>query len=88
MAVERWVWVTSSRSTPNTREATVRWMSSPASKAVAQPGIAGQVGDGPQLHLVVVGHQQPSSRARDEGLAEAAPLVGADRDVVQVGSVR
>ena len=50
--------------------------------------VPGQVGDGPQLHLVVVGHQQAPPGGRHEGLAEPSALLGAHRDVVQVGPVR
>ncbi len=53
-----------------------------------EPGVAGEVGDGPQLHLVVVGHQEAPAGRRDERLAEPATLVGADRDVVEVRAVR
>ena len=88
MAVDRCSWVTSSRSTPKTRAATVRWMSSPAAKAAGEAGVARQVGDGPQLDLVVVGHQQAPPGRRHERLAEPPALLGAHRDVVQVGPVR
>jgi hypothetical protein len=52
-----------------------------------ESGVPGKMGDGPQLHLVVVGHQQAPARRRDEGLAEPTALLGPDRDVVEVGPV-
>jgi len=53
-----------------------------------QAGVSGQMGDGPKLHLVVVGHEKAPSRGRDEGFTEAPALLGADGDVVEVGPVR
>jgi hypothetical protein len=49
-----------------------------------QAGVVGEVGDHPQLDLVVVGHEQLEAGSGDEGAAELAPLLGAHRDVVQV----
>ncbi len=54
----------------------------------SEAGVTGEVGDGPQLDLVVVGHQEAATRRGDEGLAEAPTLLGAHRDVVQIGAVR
>ena len=52
-----------------------------------QPGVVGQVGDAAQLDLVVVGDEELPARLRDEGPPEEPALVGAHRDVVQVGLV-
>jgi hypothetical protein len=60
----------------------------PGHEGLDQAGVLGQVGDHPQLDLVVVGHQKPASRGRHEALPEATPFFAADRDVVQVGLVR
>jgi hypothetical protein len=59
----------------------------PGGECRGEARVLGQVGDGPQLHLVVVGHQQTPAGGRDEGLAEATALLGTDGDVVEVGPV-
>ena len=51
-----------------------------------QAGVLGQVGHDPHLDLAVVGRQQRGvALADDERLADPAALLGADRDVLQVG---
>ena len=51
-----------------------------------QPVVAGQVRHDPHLDLAVVGgHQRLVAVADDERLADPAALLGADRDVLQVG---
>ena len=52
-----------------------------------QAGVLREVGDHPQLDLVVVGDEQRHALGRDERPPEPPPLLGADRDVVQVGLV-
>ena len=55
----------------------------------AQRRIVGVMGEDPQLDLRVVGRQEPPARpARDERLADLAAVLGADRDVLQVGVAR
>ena len=44
----------------------------------------GDVGGEAQLDLAVVDREQRHARLGDEGLADLAPLLGADRDVLQV----
>ena len=51
---------------------------------LAQDVLAGDVGEHPQLDLVVVAGQQPVARLGDEAGAHRAPDLGADRDVLQV----
>ncbi len=51
---------------------------------VQEAGILRQVGHDAQLDLRVVRRQQLVARRCDEGLANAPPLGGADRDVLQV----
>ena len=48
---------------------------------------AGDVGEDAKLDLRIVGGQQHVTRSGDEGAADAAALLGADRDVLQVGVV-
>ena len=52
-----------------------------------QARVGRQVGDAPQLDLVVVGDEQDAPRGGDERLAEQPALVTAHRDVVQVRPV-
>src|SRR5262249_47749332 len=51
---------------------------------LAQRVLAGDVGEDPQLDLVVVGREQAVSAGRDEAGADRAALLGADRDVLEV----
>ena len=51
---------------------------------VEQPGILRDVRHDAQLDLRVIGRHDPVARRRDERLADAAALGGADRDVLQV----
>ena len=60
----------------------------PGRQRVDQPGVAREVGNAAQLHLVVVGHQEGAALRRHEGAPELLALLGAHRDVVQVGAVR
>ena len=53
-------------------------------ESVQQTGILRQMSHDAQLDLRVVGRQQLVARRRDEGLANAPALGGADRDVLQV----
>src|SRR5690606_39301840 len=46
--------------------------------------VRGQLGPDAQLDLRIDGGQQPEAGRRDEGLADAPSLGGADRDVLQV----
>ena len=60
----------------------------PRLEGLDQARVVGQVGDHPELDLVVVGDQQRASLGGDEGATELAPLLAADRDVVEVGLIR
>ena len=53
-------------------------------KGVEQARVARQVRHDAQLDLRVVGRDDARTRRRDEGLADAPALFGADRDVLQV----
>ncbi len=55
---------------------------------VEQAAVARDVGHDPQLDLRVVRRHDPVPGRRDEGLADAAALGRADRDVLQVGIAR
>ena len=55
--------MTSDGSTENTRGAVAAWMSTPAPERLDQPGVLGEMGDHPQLDLVVVGDEQLGSGA-------------------------
>ena len=58
-------------------------------KGPAQGRIVGIMGQNPQLDLRVVGRQErPARAARDERLADLAPVLGPDRDVLEVGVAR
>ena len=59
-------------------------MSVPLRNASIKPGIGGEVGDAPQLDLVVVGDEERVAGPGHERLAELAAFVAAHRDVVQV----
>ena len=48
----------------------------------------GHVRGEPKLDLAVIGAQQDMSRIGDEGVADLAPDLGPDRDVLQIGIVR
>jgi len=50
-----------------------------------QGAVAGEVGQHPQFDLRVVRRDDAPARRRDEGLPDALPFQGADRDVLQVG---
>ena len=56
----------------------------PGPEGLDQPGVLGQVGDDPQLDLVVVRHQETAALRRQEAGPEPPALLAADRDVVQV----
>src|SRR5690606_416109 len=53
-----------------------------------QAGIPGDVGHDPELDLRVVAGHDLAPRGSDERGADAAPVLGADRDVLQVGIAR
>ena len=72
---------------PNTWLAVSAWMSIPSRKASLSELDAGDVGEDAKLDLRIVGGQQHVTRSGDEGAADAAALLGADRDVLQVGVV-
>ena len=55
-----------------------------AAKGFDQTRISGEMGDAPQLDLVVVGDEKDVARARDERLAELTALITAHRDVVKI----
>ena len=59
-------------------------MSRSSANALQQARIAGQVRHDAQLDLRIVGGDQRVARRRDEGLADAPALRGADRDVLQI----
>ncbi len=55
----------------------------------AQGGIVGIMSENPQLDLRVIGRQEPpAGPARDECLADLTAVLGADRDILQVGVAR
>ncbi|MNR42702.1 hypothetical protein D3C85_1612430 [compost metagenome] len=53
-------------------------------KGGQQPLVTGEVRHDPQLDLGIVRRHQLVAGARDEGLPDAAPLLIAHRDVLQV----
>ena len=53
-----------------------------------QDRVLGQGGHHPQLDLAVVGVQQDPAGLGHEGAADGPALLGAHRDVLQVGIVR
>ena len=57
----------------------------PLGEGVQQPPVLGEVGHDAQLDLGVVGGDDAVAGPGDEGLADLAPLLGANRDVLQVG---
>ena len=59
-------------------------MSSPSAKARLQRRNVGDMGEDAQFDLAVVGRDELRALRRDEGAADLAPLLGADRDVLQV----
>ena len=59
-----------------------------AREALAQRRHVGDMRQQPQLDLRIVGRHQQVPRLGDEGAADAAAFLGADRDVLQVGIVR
>ena len=60
----------------------------PRREGLDQAGVAREVGDDPQLDLVVVGHQELPALGGHERPAEPPPRLGAHRDVVEVGPLR
>jgi hypothetical protein len=76
-----------STGTPNISEAVMAWMSSPSGRPL-QLGDVADMGQQAQLDLAVVGADQHMAGLGDEGLADLAAFLGADRDVLQVGIVR
>ncbi len=60
----------------------------PRCEGLDEAGVLGQVGDDPKLDLVVVGDEEPAPVGGEEGPADAASLVGADGNVVEVRTVR
>ena len=54
---------------------------------VDEAGVVGQMGDHPQLDLVVVGDEEATALRRNEGAPEALAFVGPDGNVVEVGPV-
>ena len=56
----------------------------PPAEGGQQPLVPGDVGQDAQLHLGVVCCQEPPALLGDEGAADATPLLGADRDVLEV----
>ena len=75
----------SSTGTPNISDAVMAWMSRPSAKALRELRDVGDVGQHAQLDLAVVGRDQLVPALGDEGRADLAALLGADRDVLQVG---
>jgi hypothetical protein len=53
-----------------------------------QLGHVGHIGGEPQFDLTVIRRQQQIAGLGDEGAADATALLGADRDVLEVGVVR
>ena len=74
-----------STGTPNISDAVIAWMSRPSLEGLLQLRDVGDVGEQAQLDLAVVGRDQHVARVGDEGRADLAAFLGADRDVLQVG---
>ena len=88
MALERMAMVTSAPIDPVDARGGDVVDVGPAAEGLDQPGVLGQVGDDPQLDLVVVGDQEPAALGRDESrTGSRRPSSRADRDVVQVGLI-
>ena len=60
----------------------------PIAEGLFQLRHIGDMSGEPQLDLAVVGRQQHMAGLGDKGAADATALLGADRDVLQVGIVR
>jgi hypothetical protein len=45
----------------------------------------GEMGEEPQLDLAIVGRDELAAFWRDEGASNLAPLLGADRNILQIG---
>ena len=71
-------------SLPSTSAAVRRVDVLAARERLAQLRLAGDVREDPQLDLRVVGREQPVALLGDEGRADLAPELGADRDRLQV----
>ena len=75
-----------SRSTvPNSSSAVMLWMSSPFAECFLQLRNVGHVRGDAKLDLAVVGAHQHMAGLGDEGVADLAADLGADRDVLQIG---
>ena len=57
----------------------------PSREGLFQGRDVGDVGGQAQLDLAVIGREQHMARLGDEGVADLAPFLGADRDVLQIG---
>ena len=70
--------------TPNISDAVMAWMSRPSRNALRNGSIVGDLGEQPQLDLRVIGGHQLVAGIGDEGAADFAAVLGADRNVLQV----
>ena len=57
----------------------------PGLEGALQFGDIGDIGGEAQFDLAVIGRQQQMPGLGDKGAADLAPLLGADRDVLDVG---
>ena len=73
-----------STGTPNISEAVIAWMSMPSAKACFSCGMSATWASTRSSIWRVVGRDELGARRRDEGGADLAALLGADRDVLQV----
>ena len=60
-------------------------MSTPVAEGLLQFRDVGDMGGEPQLDLAVIGRQQQMPGLGDKGAADSAALLGADRDVLDIG---
>ena len=74
-----------SMGTPNISEAVMAWMSRPSLEGALQLRDVADMGQQAQLDLAVVSADQEMTRLGDEGGADLAAFLGADRNVLQVG---
>ena len=84
LATLRSSFVSVAGSLPSTSAAVAAWMSSPRRERLAQLRLAGDVREDPQLDLRVVGRESREPGLGDEGAADLAAELGADRDRLEV----
>ena len=85
LALRRTIGSMPSTGTPKTWLAVMAWMSLPSWKACFEGLDVGDVGEQAQLDLRVVDGEQLVALLGHEGAADLAALLGAHRDVLQIG---